>query len=145
MQTVIIGSGNVAYHMAKAFTRKGIPLAQIFGRNEKELKNISEELNIPHSIESLKDADLYIICVSDNSVEDVSKIIQKKTVWLPTLQVLFLKKYWQESTGSQVFIRYRRFQNQKNWSMKRFHSLLKLKMRKINNYYLSLPPEFLNM
>ncbi len=78
MQTVIIGSGNVAYHMAKAFTRKGIPLAQIFGRNEKELKNISEELNIPHSIESLKDADLYIICVSDNSVEDVSKIIQKK-------------------------------------------------------------------
>ncbi|MFZ4931704.1 Rossmann-like and DUF2520 domain-containing protein [Chryseobacterium sp. Mn2064] len=78
MQIVIIGSGNVAYHMAKAFTQKGISLAQIFGRNEQELSKISEELNIPYSTFELKDADLYIICVSDNSVEEVSKIIAKK-------------------------------------------------------------------
>ncbi|WP_106917788.1 Rossmann-like and DUF2520 domain-containing protein [Chryseobacterium aurantiacum] len=78
MQIVIIGSGNVAYHMAKAFTLKGISLAQIFGRNEKELSKISEELSIPYSTEHLEDADLYIICVSDNSVEQVSKIITKK-------------------------------------------------------------------
>ncbi|AZA81361.1 DUF2520 domain-containing protein [Chryseobacterium lactis] len=78
MQIVIIGSGNVAYHMAKAFTQKGIPLTQIFGRNEKELNKISEELNIPYSTENLEDADLYIICVSDHSVEKVSKIITKK-------------------------------------------------------------------
>ncbi|PKF75140.1 Rossmann-like and DUF2520 domain-containing protein [Chryseobacterium sp. PMSZPI] len=78
MQIVMIGSGNVAYHMAKAFMLKGIPLAQIFGRNEKELNKISVELDIPYSTERLEDADLYIICVSDNSVEDVSKIISKK-------------------------------------------------------------------
>ncbi|QIY91765.1 Rossmann-like and DUF2520 domain-containing protein [Chryseobacterium gallinarum] len=78
MQIVIIGSGNVAYHMAKAFTLRGISLAQIFGRNEKELNKISEELHIPYSAEQLEDADLYIICVSDNSVEEVSKIIRKK-------------------------------------------------------------------
>ncbi|WES96351.1 DUF2520 domain-containing protein [Chryseobacterium arthrosphaerae] len=78
MQIVIIGSGNVAYHMAKAFTLKGISIAQIFGRNEKELSKISEELNVPYSTGSLKDADLYIICVSDNAVEDVSKIITGK-------------------------------------------------------------------
>jgi Trk K+ transport system NAD-binding subunit len=46
MQIVIIGSGNVAYHMAKAFT-KGIPLLRSFGRNEKELSKISEELKVP--------------------------------------------------------------------------------------------------
>ncbi|MCD1115489.1 Rossmann-like and DUF2520 domain-containing protein [Chryseobacterium turcicum] len=78
MQTVIIGSGNVAYHLAKAFTQNGISLAQIFGRNEKELQKISLELNIPYSTQKLEDADLYIICVSDSSVEDVSKIIIKK-------------------------------------------------------------------
>lgn len=78
MQIVIIGSGNVAYHMAKAFSLKGISLAQIFGRNEKELSKISEELNIPYSTEFLEDADLYIICVSDNSVGEVSKLITKK-------------------------------------------------------------------
>lgn len=68
----------MAYHMAKAFTLKSISLAQIFGRNEKELSKISEELNIPYSTESLDDADLYIICVSDNSVEEVSRMIAKE-------------------------------------------------------------------
>lgn len=78
MQIVIIGSGNVAYHMAKAFSLKKIPLMQIFGRNGEELKKISEELNVPYSTEQLADADLYIICVSDNSVEIVSRMITKK-------------------------------------------------------------------
>ena len=78
MQTVIIGSGNVAYHLAKASIQNGISIDQIFGRNEKELQKISSELNISYSTENLQDADLYIICVSDNSVEDVSKIIAKK-------------------------------------------------------------------
>ncbi|MDH6251599.1 putative short-subunit dehydrogenase-like oxidoreductase (DUF2520 family) [Chryseobacterium sp. H1D6B] len=78
MQIVIIGSGNVAYHLAKAFVYKGIPIAQIFGRNEESLNKISEELQLSYSIKDLKDADLYIICVSDNSVEDVSKLITKK-------------------------------------------------------------------
>jgi predicted short-subunit dehydrogenase-like oxidoreductase (DUF2520 family) len=78
MQTVIIGSGNVAYHMAKAFSLKNIPLMQVFGRNDEELKKISGELNVPYSTEQLQDADLYIICVSDNSVENVSQLITKK-------------------------------------------------------------------
>ena len=77
MQIVIIGSGNVAYHLAKAFTQKKIPLAQIFGRNEEDLNKIAQELNIPYSISKLEDADLYIICVSDGSVEDVSQLITK--------------------------------------------------------------------
>ncbi|MDP9958795.1 Rossmann-like and DUF2520 domain-containing protein [Chryseobacterium lathyri] len=78
MQIVIIGSGNVAYHMAKAFSLKKIPVLQIFGRNGEELKKISEELDIPYSNEYLENADLYIICVSDNSVESVSQLITKK-------------------------------------------------------------------
>lgn len=78
MQIVIIGSGNVAYHLAKAFTQKKIPLAQIFGRNEEDLNKISQELDISFSTNILEDADLYIICVSDSSVENVSKLITKK-------------------------------------------------------------------
>ena len=78
MQIVIIGSGNVAYHLAKAFTQKNIPLAQLFGRNEKDLNKISQELHIPFSTDNLEDADLYMICVSDSSVENVSKLITKK-------------------------------------------------------------------
>lgn len=78
MQTVIIGSGNVAYHLAKALVENKIPPAQIFGRNEKELKAISQELNIPYSTKNLVDSGIYLICVSDHAVEDVSKLITKK-------------------------------------------------------------------
>ncbi len=78
MKTVIIGSGNVAYHLAKAFIQNNIEVHQIFGRNEMELKKISEEFNIPFSTQKLDDADFYLISVSDSSVVDVSGLIQKQ-------------------------------------------------------------------
>ncbi len=78
METVIIGSGNVAYHLAKAFTQNGVVVKQVFGRNKKDLKTISQENHIPYSTEILQDADFYLICVSDSSVEEVSKMITKK-------------------------------------------------------------------
>lgn len=78
MKTVIIGSGNVAYHLTKAFIQNHIKVHQIFGRNETELSKISKEFDIPHSTEKLDDADLYIIAVSDSSVENVSELIKNE-------------------------------------------------------------------
>lgn len=78
MKTVIIGSGNVAYHLAKAFTQCNIKVHQIFGRNEIELSKISNEFNIPYSNENLEEAELYIIAVSDSSVENVSELIKNE-------------------------------------------------------------------
>ncbi len=75
MKIVIIGSGNVAYHLAKAFQENKIPVSQLFGRNENDLKFISEQLQIPFSTTQLQDADLYLICVSDGSISEVSKLI----------------------------------------------------------------------
>lgn len=78
MKIVIIGSGNVAYHLAKAFQENKIPVSQIFGRNRNDLKSISNQFQIPFSTDSLADADLYLICVSDSSVGEVSKLITKE-------------------------------------------------------------------
>ncbi|UQB68216.1 Rossmann-like and DUF2520 domain-containing protein [Epilithonimonas zeae] len=78
MQTVIIGSGNVAYHLVKAFKQNNIEIHQIFGRNEAELLKISTEFNIPFSTNQLGDAELYIIAVSDSAVENVSELIKKE-------------------------------------------------------------------
>lgn len=75
MKTVIIGSGNVAYHLCRAFTEAGVPISQIFGRNRKTLDQIGEEMQIPVSTTDLTEADLYIIAVSDNSVAEVSELI----------------------------------------------------------------------
>lgn len=78
MRTVIIGSGNVAFHLANAFVENNINLIQIFGRNEKDLKEISLKTGVPFSTKYLVDADLYIISVNDESVEEVSKLVMKK-------------------------------------------------------------------
>lgn len=78
MEIVLIGSGNVAYHLAKAFTINNIKLSQIFGRNETELKKISEEVHVPYSTKCLQDADLYIISVSDRAIAEVSTLIKKE-------------------------------------------------------------------
>lgn len=75
MKTVIIGSGNVAHHLAKAFTLKNIEVVQLFGRNEEQLKEISAALEIPYSTEKLEVADFYLIAVSDSAVAEVSKKI----------------------------------------------------------------------
>ena len=78
MQIVLIGSGNVAFHLAKAFSEAQIPISQIFGRNTTELQKISEQFSIPFSTETLADADLYIISVSDSSITEVSSLIKNK-------------------------------------------------------------------
>ncbi len=75
MKIVIIGSGNVAYHLCKALTKNNLKVAQIFGRNKAELKLISDELNVPFSTTKLEVADFYLICVSDTAVAEVSKLI----------------------------------------------------------------------
>ena len=80
MQIVLIGSGNVAFHLAKAFTEAQIPISQIFGRNTTELQKISEQFSIPSSTETLVDADVYIISVSDSSIAEVSSLIKNKNV-----------------------------------------------------------------
>ena len=78
MKLVILGSGNVAFHLAKAFTENHITVSQIYGRNEKDLKKIAILNSIPYSTDQLDVADLYIIAVSDSSVGEVSKIITQK-------------------------------------------------------------------
>lgn len=75
MQIAIIGSGNVAHHLAKAFKEVQISVVQIFGRNEAELSKISTELNIPFSTEKLAEADLYIIAVSDAAIAEIAEKI----------------------------------------------------------------------
>lgn len=78
MKTVIIGSGNVAYHLSKAFTQSGNPPIQVFGRNEEALREISSGNEIPYSTDILADADFYLICVKDSAVAEVSSLIKKE-------------------------------------------------------------------
>ena len=78
MKLVLIGSGNVAFHLANALVENNINLIQIFGRNEADLKQISENINVPFSTKNLVEADIYIIAVNDGAIEEVSSLIKFK-------------------------------------------------------------------
>lgn len=69
----IIGSGNVAWHLAHGFIQtSGIAMKWVYGRNETTLSELSESLHIPCLTEfPIEPVDLVLICVSDDSIQDV--------------------------------------------------------------------------
>ncbi len=71
---VIIGSGNVAEALALALTKAGRPPVQIFARNRDEGTRITSkcQCKFTDKAANLKQADLYIIAVSDKAISGVS-------------------------------------------------------------------------
>lgn len=73
---VIIGSGNVAWHLGKVLFESGFNILEIFGRN----KDTTQELAIRFSANSVSEltkmttsADLYLIAVNDDSISTICK------------------------------------------------------------------------
>jgi predicted short-subunit dehydrogenase-like oxidoreductase (DUF2520 family) len=74
IKVVIIGSGNVAHHLIKAFSESSeIEIIQAFARNKAALSNVLESHQIISDFRELKKADLYIIAVSDDAINWVSE------------------------------------------------------------------------
>jgi len=72
---VIIGSGNVAYHLIKMFSDKGIRVLQIIGRNETTTHHLSKVFGIPYIMNASfleSGADLYILAVQDDSIVETA-------------------------------------------------------------------------
>jgi predicted short-subunit dehydrogenase-like oxidoreductase (DUF2520 family) len=73
----IIGSGNVAQHLITAFQKVAlientIEIVQVFSRQKEALVQIIHENQIITNLQDLKEADLYIIAVSDDAIATVS-------------------------------------------------------------------------
>ncbi|MDQ6472950.1 DUF2520 domain-containing protein [Flavobacterium sp. LHD-80] len=74
IQLSIIGSGNVAQHLIKAFAKsEAVEIVQVFSRKKETLASLIEYDKIVNEFENLIEADLYIIAVSDNAILDVSQ------------------------------------------------------------------------
>ncbi len=75
---VLLGSGNVAYHLAEMLKRSDINIYQIYNINQESGKKLAQKYNTNfvnniHEIE--KDADLYIISVKDNFIKNIVDIL----------------------------------------------------------------------
>jgi predicted short-subunit dehydrogenase-like oxidoreductase (DUF2520 family) len=73
IKIAVIGSGNVAQHLVKAFSKSPhIKLVQVFSRRLDAVLDFGADIPIVHDLQALVDADLYIIAVSDGAVAEVS-------------------------------------------------------------------------
>lgn len=78
MKIALLGSGNVAFHMSKAFIKAGHSITQVWSRNPNHAVSFALETGADsiNSIESiLPDIDIIIIAVNDNGIEKVTSQI----------------------------------------------------------------------
>ncbi len=73
---VVIGSGNVAWHLINAFGKKGVNILQILGHSEKSAAKLFSSFSIPYINDPgklAKNADLYILAVQDDRIGQVAQ------------------------------------------------------------------------
>ena len=73
ISVVILGAGNVATHLFKAFNKAdNITISQWFNRDLKSIEIYKSSVDITNDLSDLKDADIYILAVSDNAIAKLS-------------------------------------------------------------------------
>jgi len=73
LQVVIIGSGNVAQHLIKAFLQSAkVQLVQAVARHPEQLVHLLPSDKITASYTDIKAADVYIISVTDGAIANVA-------------------------------------------------------------------------
>lgn len=73
IKITIIGSGNVAQHLIEAFAKSNaVEIIQVYSRTQKQISPLLDSSKIVNDWSSLKEADLYIIAVSDDAIASVS-------------------------------------------------------------------------
>lgn len=74
---VIVGAGNVAFHLTRALLENTVNVVQIFNRTLEKAQELASNYNIKYTnkISEIEEADLYIICTSDKAISEISYYI----------------------------------------------------------------------
>lgn len=77
ISVVILGSGNVAQHLIRAFLQSThINLVQAYSRNRSALESLLPSDKITDEINKITDADVYIVSVSDDAIAQVCESLE---------------------------------------------------------------------
>ena len=70
----IAGSGNIAWHIAHAFSKANICISGLWSNNNATLKELSNSLNIPILTENefFNKTGLFFLCVNDSSIDSLA-------------------------------------------------------------------------
>lgn len=79
IKVVILGGGNVAFHLTSNFFKiKQVKVIQVYNRNIDTIAHLKSKTAITNNLNELKDADIYIISVSDDAVLEISSKLSFK-------------------------------------------------------------------
>jgi len=79
IKAVLLGGGNVAFHLAKALLRaSNVSLVQVYNRNLDAIKHLAHETQLTDNLKQLIASDIYIISVSDHAIKSVSEKLPKR-------------------------------------------------------------------
>ena len=75
---VILGTGNVAKHLFDAFTaQNGVEIIQVYGRSQNAFSYFNP-IHTTSDLSNIKEADIYIVAISDDAISEVSKFLVAK-------------------------------------------------------------------
>ncbi|MFZ2284707.1 MAG: Rossmann-like and DUF2520 domain-containing protein [Lutibacter sp.] len=80
---VILGGGNVAWHLTNALLQNSaVNVVQVYNRSLEKINIFKNSTSITNNLSELKDADIYILAVSDNAISELSSalILKNKLV-----------------------------------------------------------------
>lgn len=78
-KVVIIGAGNVATHLYQSFKNaKQLDVIQVFNRNFEKLHFVKDEEQKVSVLEDIKEADLYVIAINDEAIEEFAENLYPK-------------------------------------------------------------------
>ena len=73
ISVVILGAGNVATHLFKAFKKaENIKINQWYNRHLKSIDAYRNKVSVTDDLTQIKDADVYIIAVSDDAISELT-------------------------------------------------------------------------
>ncbi len=76
ISVVILGSGNVATHLYKAFSKAdGITVSQWYSRTFSNIASYKKEVDVTDDLSLIKEADVYILAVSDDAIAELSSLL----------------------------------------------------------------------
>jgi len=77
---VLIGAGNVGYHLGKRMRECGLPIVQVFSRSRKKAGKLARAIKAPFTTQLQRInpvADLYILAVHDDAIATVAASLAK--------------------------------------------------------------------
>ncbi|MFA5298413.1 MAG: NAD(P)-binding domain-containing protein, partial [Lutibacter sp.] len=79
IKIVLLGGGNVAYHLTNALLQNNeTQVIQVYNRSIEKINCFKNSTLITNNLSELKEADIYILAVSDNAIAEISSALNLK-------------------------------------------------------------------